>query len=196
MRAMAVATALAAVCAALAGAPGTALAAGAPAACPAAHAIPSADDGSARSEHALLCLLNRERADAGLRQLEPNRCLARAAAGHARDMVARRYFAHRSPDGRGFAERILATGYAPSGASWTVGENLAWGAAPAGDPAWVIEAWMESRGHRENVLRASFRDVGVAAVPGVPVAAASGSGPRATYAVEFGAVNGRRGRCR
>lgn len=110
-------------------------------------------------------------------------------------MVARRYFAHRSPDGRDFADRILATGYAPRGARWTVGENLAWGSAPAGDPAWVIDAWMDSAGHRENVLRSSFRDVGIAAVPGAPGAAVSGSAPRATYAAEFGAYSGTRGRC-
>ncbi|HST38670.1 MAG TPA: CAP domain-containing protein [Conexibacter sp.] len=162
------------------------------AACPAANAMPTATVSAARSEQALLCLINRERAHAGARPLRANRCLARAAEGHARDMVRRRYFQHSSPDGRDFAARILATGYAPPSARWTVGENLAWGAAPAGDAAWVVNAWMNSRAHRENLLRGSFRDIGLAAVAGAPV---GGDGPRATWAAEFGALSGGRGRC-
>ncbi|MDW5593382.1 CAP domain-containing protein, partial [Conexibacter stalactiti] len=162
------------------------------AACPAATAMPAAAVSAARSEQALLCLLNRERARAGARPLRANRCLARAAADHARDMVRRRYFEHSSPDGRSFSDRILATGYAPPSARWTVGENLAWGVAPAGDAAWVVNAWMNSSGHRENVLRAGFRDVGLAAVEGAP---AGGDGARATWAAEFGVQSGGRGRC-
>ncbi len=161
------------------------------AACPASDAMPIASVSDERSERALLCLVNRERARAGMRPLRLNRCLARAADGHARDMVRERYFAHESRDGTSFDERILATGYAPAGARWTVGENLAWGAAPAGDAAWVMSAWMNSRDHRANLLRASFRDVGLAAVAGAPVAA---DGARATWAADFG-VHGGRGRC-
>lgn len=162
------------------------------AACPAADAMPVASVAAERSERALLCLVNRERARAGVRPLRLNRCLARAAEGHARDMVRARYFAHDSRDGTGFAERILDTGYAPSGARWTVGENLAWGVAPGGDAAWVMSAWMNSRDHRANLLRERFRDIGLAAVAGAPVAA---DGPRATWAADFGAHDGGRGRC-
>lgn len=157
--------------------------------------MPSASASETRPEQSLVCMINRERARAGARPLESNRCLARAADRHARDMVAQRYFAHRSRDGRSFEERILATGYVPRSASWTVGENLAWGAAPAGDPAWVIGAWMDSPPHRENLLRGAFRHVGVAAVPGSPLAK-DADGPAATYAVEFGAHSPGRDRCR
>jgi uncharacterized protein YkwD len=165
---------------------------GADDACPASDAMPVASVSAARSERALLCLVNRERARAGVRQLRPDACLERAAQGHALEMVRARYFAHDSRDGRSFEQRILATGYAPRGAHWTLGENLAWGAAPAGDAAWVLAAWMRSRGHRANLLRASFRDVGVAAVAGAPVEV---GGPRATWAADFGAHDGGRGRC-
>lgn len=161
------------------------------AACPAAGAMPVAAVSAERSERALLCLVNRERARAGQRPLRLNHCLSRAAEAHARDMVRERYFAHDSRDGTGFAERILATGYA-RGTRWTVGENLAWGADPAGDAAWVMSAWMNSRDHRANLLRASFRDVGLAAVPGAPVDA---DGARATWAADFGTHDGERGRC-
>ncbi|MDO8184325.1 CAP domain-containing protein [Conexibacter sp. JD483] len=162
------------------------------AACPASDAMPVASVSDERSERALLCLVNRERARAGMRPLRANRCLARAADAHARDMVREHYFEHDSRDGTGFAERILATGYAPPDARWTVGENLAWGSAPAGDAAWVMDAWMNSRDHRANLLRASFRDVGLAAVAGAPVDA---DGPRATWAADFGIHDGGRGRC-
>ena len=165
-------------------------------ACPAASAVPATAAAADRSERSLLCLINRERARAGLRPLRPNRCLARAAAGHVRDMVRHRYFAHTSRDGRSFARRIRATGYAPPTARWTVGENLAWGAAPAGDPAWVVRAWLRSPGHRANLLSARFRDAGVGVAPGAPVALAAAAPARATYAVDFGAQGGRGGRCR
>lgn len=176
---------------------GSARVAGKPAACTsAAHAMPARGGDTGRAAHALLCLVNRERARAGARRLRPNRCLARVAARHARDMIARGYFGHTSPDGRTFGERILATGYAPRYARWTIGENLAWGAAPDGDPAWVVDAWMRSPSHRQNLLRTSFRDVGVAAVSGAPLrSAVSVSAPRATYVVEFGVRAGGRGRC-
>lgn len=162
------------------------------AACPAATSMPIEKVSDARSEHALLCLINRERSRAGARPLRANRCLARSALAHARDMVRRRYFAHDSRDGRGFDERILATGYAPPPATWIVGENLAWGASPAGDAAWVMRAWMGSPGHRDNLLRKAFSEIGLAAVAGAPV---GGGGARATWAADFGAHSGGSGRC-
>lgn len=170
-------------------------AAAAPGACPAAATVPASAASAARSERALLCLINRERARYDLPALRANRCLARAADGHVRDMVRNRYFSHDSQDGRGFDDRILATGYAPQPERWTLGENLAWGVAPGGDPAWVLDAWMDSRGHRANVLRGSFREAGVAAVPGAPVALGAGPVARATYAVDFGAHTGGGGHC-
>jgi len=110
-------------------------------------------------------------------------------------MVRNRYFSHTSRDGRQFDDRILATGYAPRPERWTLGENLAWGIAPAGDPAWVLGAWMDSPGHRANILRGGFREAGVAAVAGAPVALGADPVPRATYAVDFGAHTGGGGRC-
>jgi uncharacterized protein YkwD len=161
-------------------------------ACTSGRTVPAGAADADRSERALICLLNRERVREGLPALRVNRCLARAADGHARDMVEHRYFDHTSRDGRRFDERILATGYAPPPARWTVGENLAWG----GDPAWVVGAWMRSSGHRANVLSARFREIGVAAVPGAPVPRADGAPPRATYAAEFGARSGAGRSCR
>src|SRR4051794_7362303 len=72
-----------------------------------------------------LCLLNGERADAGLPPLSSDDQLAAAALEHAQDMVAHQYFSHESLDGRDVVDRIRATGYIPDDAPWTVGENLA-----------------------------------------------------------------------
>lgn len=198
LAALAVATALLALAAALL-APGGAQAAARAAAedgegaCPsAARSVPATAAGADRAERALICLVNRERARQELPPLRVNRCLARAADGHVRDMVEHRYFDHTSRDGRRFDERILATGYAPPPARWTVGENLAWGS----DAAWVVGAWMRSSGHRANVLNARFREIGVAAVPGAPIARADEGPPRATYAAEFGARSGAGRSCR
>lgn len=161
-------------------------------ACSASRTVPASSATADRAERALICLVNRERAREDLPPLRANRCLARAADGHARDMVEHRYFDHDSRDGRHFDERILATGYAPPPARWTVGENLAWG----GDATWVVGAWMRSSGHRANVLNARFREIGVAAVTGAPVAQDGDGPPRATYAAEFGARSGAGRSCR
>ena len=75
-------------------------------------------------------------------------------------MVANRYFDHQSRDGRDVVDRIRATGYIPSDRRWTVGENLAWGTGTLATPRNIVAAWMNSQGHRENILRAEFREIG------------------------------------
>jgi uncharacterized protein YkwD len=134
---------------------------------------------------ATLCLLNAERRRYNEKRLRPNAKLALAADGHARDMVQNQYFSHDAPSGQSFVERIRATHYLRPGSTWTLGENLAWGAGPTATPREIVGAWMASTPHRANILTAAFRDVGIAVVPGAPGARISGG---ATYATEFGAV--------
>lgn len=133
---------------------------------------------------ATLCLLNAERAARNLAPLRTNRLLVKAALRHARDMVARRYFAHDAPPTRRstFDQRIRAAGYLRSGQGWTVGENLAWGTGTLATPAAIMDAWMASPSHRANILTPAFRETGLAVVPGTP----SGSADGATYSDEFG----------
>jgi uncharacterized protein YkwD len=137
---------------------------------------------SAEVGRATLCLLNRERADHGLGRLRSNRRLALAARRHARDMVRRRYFAHDSLSGTDFVARIRRTGYT-TGRRWRLGENLAWAAGGSGTPEAVVRMWMESPGHRANVL-GDFREVGVGLAQGAPLA---GHPEGVTYATEYGA---------
>jgi len=83
--------------------------------------------------------------------------LQTVAARHSRDMAARNYFDHRSPDGRTVAERVQATPYKYR----IVGENLA-----GGDPhvASAVRGWIESPSHCANLMDPRFADVAVACV--------------------------------
>lgn len=133
-------------------------------------------------EAPIRCLLNAERRARGLGPLQPNARLRIAAAGHSRDMVVKRYFAHRSRSGSSPAARIRAAGWIPRQGRWIVGENIAWGSGALATPTKIVQAWMASPGHKANVLRSSFRQVGVGVALGVP----SGSGSGATYNTAFG----------
>jgi uncharacterized protein YkwD len=157
---------------------------GAGATCPNADAAPRAEILPVLEE-ATLCLLNGERADRGLAPLAPNGRLAAAATAYAQDLVAGSYFSHTGRDGSGVADRIERSGYLPRGAGWMLGENLAWGTGGLATPGAIMQAWMNSPGHRENVLNPGFREIGVGVVGGNP-AAANGLG--ATYATEFGTI--------
>src|ERR671918_1910162 len=130
-----------------------------------------------------LCTLNAERARHGLPRLRLNKKLSAAARRHARDMVRRDYFAHDSLSGGTFVDRIRQSGYLKGAGSWSLGENLAWGSHNRAAPRAITEMWMNSAGHRANILSPAFREVGIGLALGAPGA----SGPGATYATEFGA---------
>jgi uncharacterized protein YkwD len=132
---------------------------------------------------ATLCTLNAERARHGLPRLRLNKKLSAAARRHARDMVVRDFFAHDSPDGGTFVDRIRRSGYLKGASSWSVGENLAWGSHERSAPQAITAMWMDSPGHRANILSHQFREIGIGFSLGAPGA----SGPAATYATEFGA---------
>ena len=132
---------------------------------------------------AVLCLHNSERAAHGLPPLRENPKLRRAAQGHSDDMVASGYFAHESLSGADMADRILRTGYARN-QGWSLGENIAWGTGSLGTAAEIQRAWMESPGHRANVLRRQFREIGIGVAVGAPVDAGGIDG--ATYTADFG----------
>ncbi|MGI8622533.1 MAG: CAP domain-containing protein [Solirubrobacteraceae bacterium] len=134
-----------------------------------------------------LCLLNGERADAGLKALTQNGRLARAAGVHSREMVRQQYFDHVAKSGSDAVDRIRAAGYMPRTGTWTVGENLAWGTGTMGTPKAIVAAWMKSQGQRENILRPAFRQIGFGVVAGNP---RSSNGSGATYTTTFGSLSG------
>ena len=134
---------------------------------------------------ATLCLVNGERTDKGLATLAPNAKLARAATAYAADLVAGSYFSHTGRDGSSSLARIERSGYITAGAGYMVGENLAWGTGTLATPRSITQAWMNSPGHRQNILNPRFREFGIGVATGNP-AARDGHG--ATYANEFGVL--------
>ena len=134
-------------------------------------------------KNATLCLLNKRRAEHGKRKLRHNRRLAKAARAHANDMVTKDYFAHDSPSGIDFVDRILRADYVDRGDGWRLGENLAWGSHELATPRSIVKAWMKSPGHRANILNGKFHEIGIGIVRGAPQ---PGVDRAATYATEFG----------
>jgi uncharacterized protein YkwD len=132
---------------------------------------------------AVRCLIAYERSQRGLTGLRANRKLARAARNHTSYMLANNCFSHQCAGEPDLARRVTATDYLPCTCSWTVAENLAWGRAARSTPAAIVDAWMNSPPHRDTLLNATLRDVGVAMKKGIPGSNAKG----ATYTADFGA---------
>ncbi|WP_328370642.1 CAP domain-containing protein [Streptomyces sp. NBC_00445] len=99
-------------------------------------------------------LTNRERAGAGLPPLAVDPVLSTAAQAHSADMIARAFYSHTSPDGSQPWDRAAAAGSARR----SIGENIACGQR---SPAEVVEGWMNSPGHRANILKPTFTHIGV-----------------------------------
>lgn len=110
-----------------------------------------------RPEAALLRAMNAARVAHGLRPLQLDPRLERAARGHSRTMLRTQSFFHGA-----FTSRIRRAGvHAPC-----VGENLAWGAGASSAAQLMVNMWLASPAHRANLLRPGFRTVGVGAVRG------------------------------
>ncbi len=137
---------------------------------------------------AILCLINRERAQNNETPLAISPQLERAAEEHSQELVADNYFAHVSPSGLTPVDRIRGTGYIPGpSVGYVIGENLAWGTLGLATPQSIVSAWIASPGHLANILEAQYTDTGIAVVPAVPASLAGGQ-QGATYAQEFGVI--------
>ncbi|GAA2213944.1 hypothetical protein GCM10009850_094080 [Nonomuraea monospora] len=107
-------------------------------------------------ENEVVRLTNAERAKGGCRALTHDAKLRRAAFGHSADMAENDYFDHDSQDGRDMMDRIRATGF--GGSAWA--ENIAMGQRSA---AAVVRDWMNSDGHRQNIMNCTYTHIGVGA---------------------------------
>jgi uncharacterized protein YkwD len=152
--------------------------------CPNADLVPNAGN-LAAVRAAVVCLHNRIRAEHGLAQLGTDAKLRKAALGHSADMVGRDYFEHTSPRGVTMVDRIRQSGYVRPSRAWLIGENLEWGTGSLATPRGAMKAWMNSAGHRANILRGGYRELGVGIALGTPQAGLDGG---ATYTVDFGAI--------
>ncbi len=101
-------------------------------------------------------LINQERADYGLPALVMDNTLRNMARAHSQDMADLDYFSHVSPEGETLADRL-----ADAGVEYSIaGENIAYNNYP--DPAaTAVEGWMNSDGHRANILNESFTTTGM-----------------------------------
>ena len=119
--------------------------------------------GQSGPEAAAVSLTNAERAEAGCPALRVDQRLVTAARKHSADMAANNYFSHTSQNGDSPWKRMEDAGYPSPGA-----ENIAKGHATA---AAVVQGWMDSPGHRANILNCDLRAIGVgrASGPGGPL---------------------------
>jgi uncharacterized protein YkwD len=100
----------------------------------------------------VLSLINAERANLGLASLTANSALGNAARAHSTDMSTNNFFSHTGSNGSSFWDRIIGAGYAPSSGA----ENIAAGQR---SPSEVVASWMNSAGHKANILGA-YTDIG------------------------------------
>jgi len=103
---------------------------------------------------------NRERVSTGLKPITAEKRLNDAASEKINDMIAKNYFAHISPGGKGVDGWVKEAGYRYI----LIGENLAMGNFT--DEEDLVAAWMNSPGHRANILNPKFTEIGIAAKKG------------------------------
>jgi uncharacterized protein YkwD len=118
---------------------------------------PTPTSGSAdnSTEAQVIALVNKERAAAGCSPVTENANLTKAADDYSDVMAASGNMSHTGPDGSTMVTRAEAAGYT----GWsTLGENIAMGQP---DAAAVMKAWMNSPGHKANILNCSFKEIGV-----------------------------------
>ena len=113
-------------------------------------------------EKRILDLHNNARTSRGKKALCVHPYLTEAARYHSQDMLDRDYMSHTSPDGETVKERLELFGYTFDGYSYyRYGENIAWGSGSYGDPDKIFRWWMKSKAHRRNILKDSFREIGI-----------------------------------
>jgi uncharacterized protein YkwD len=146
-----------------------------------AAACPAADAGASARAYvgAVECLLNEQRAGAGLAPLTDDRHLARAARRFSGAMVRERFFDHVSPEGSTVTDRVRQAGFPGR----TLGETIAWGSYEYSTPEAIVQGWMDSPGHREIIMDGRFRRVGLGVALGAPSNGVDGA---RTVTADFG----------
>lgn len=122
-------------------------------------AFPNSAEFAAYTSSTVIALTNASRQEGSLGALRENAQLSQAAQRKAKDMLARDYFAHTTPDGKRFWTWIDGTGY-----NYTLaGENLA---IDFSTPESAHAALIASPSHRENIMNKRYKEIGVAVVTG------------------------------
>ncbi len=117
----------------------------------------TAPAGERAMEQEVLKLVNQARAENGLNPLSWADDLADIARAHSADMIERGFFSHTNPDGQSPFDRIKNNGISYRAAA----ENIAYGQP---DAEAVMNSWMNSAGHRANILNENLKEIGIGAV--------------------------------
>ena len=147
--------------------------AGARATCPGQD---NAGAGATVQEKTMLCLVNQAREQRGLDPLAASRSLSRAAARKSADILRCDQFSHEAC-GREFTHWIERSGY--GGCGWA--ENIAYGTGSFATPRSIFRSWMNSSGHRRNIL-GDYDDIGI----GLQVGNLGGEGGAHVWTQQFG----------
>ncbi len=115
--------------------------------------------GLSRAQSSLLTAINSARAAAGVAPLRASATLTSAASWQSRELARVGYLDHTSPDGSTLVDRLVRARWQGTAA----GEDL----AVASTPSDAVAMWLRSPGHRENLLRPTFRTVGLGLARGV-----------------------------
>jgi uncharacterized protein YkwD len=136
-------------------------------------------------ERSVVSQINAFRRSHGLVALRLSTQLSRAADRHSLEMARVGYFAHESADGSSFDKRIER--FYPTGARsyWSVGENLLW-SSPSIDGPGALQLWLNSPPHRENLLTARWREIGISAVHVAAAPGTYGGQPVTIVTADFG----------
>ncbi len=116
--------------------------------------VPTTDDGLSEYEREVVRLVNGIRRQYGLGELTVNTALSRVARLKSQDMLEKRYFSHTSPTYGSPFDMMTRFGIRYR----TAGENIAMGYRT---PQSVVDGWMNSEGHRRNILNAGFTQIGM-----------------------------------
>lgn len=143
------------------------------------------NDNVATLRDATFCLVNVQRTSHGLKAFASSSQLRKAAQNYSRAMVRQRFFDHVSPSGSTLLSRVRrGTTYLSGARNYALAENIAWGSGEYATPRETVKGWMESAGHRTNILDRSFRHIGVGVAIGAPED--SQGMPAATYTTDLG----------
>lgn len=110
-----------------------------------------------QAETRVLDLINAQRKAAGCPALAMNPALQQAAQTYANAMATQNFFSHRAPNGAGPSQRAWSVGYR----FHKLAENIAAGQK---SPEAVVKTWMNSPGHRKNILTCGLRETGIGLV--------------------------------
>jgi len=110
------------------------------------------------AEQAMTCLTNYARSQSGLAPLQRNPVLDDAGRAKLAADLSCAEFSH-TPCGKPFTAVFAA--YVQGATSYALGENIAWGTGSYGTPRQTMSGWLHSTGHRENILNADYRELGI-----------------------------------